>query len=161
MMSMAEIADVEIRALNESLGQKVAELEIEFDSMLENSTLKAPKWEGPTDQPVQLWLNKTTAFFGWKKTHQPRRRAEFTQVLRALDGPNRLLPAEIEESNVDSWMNTKSYFDKVAHHGSDAIEREFMERMAYVENVLHNKLNPKTFPNFDALDAIIDQGEGQ
>jgi len=43
MMSMAEIADVEIRALNESLGQKVAELEIEFDSMVENSTLKAPK----------------------------------------------------------------------------------------------------------------------
>lgn len=161
MMSMAEIADVEIRALNESLGQKVAELEFEFDSMVENSTLKAPKWDGPTDQPMQLWLNKTTAFFVWKKTHNRRRRVEFTEVLRALDGPNRLLPAEIEESNVDSWMNTKSYFDKIAHHGSDAIEREFTERMAYVEGVLHNKLNPKTFPNLDALDAIIEEGEGQ
>ena len=58
-------------------------------------------------------------------------------------------------------MNAKSYFDKVAHHGADAIDREFMERMAYVERVLHNKLNPKTFPNFDALDAIIAEGEGQ
>jgi len=161
LMSMAQIADVEIRALNESLGQKVAELEIEFDSMVESSTLKAPQWDGPTDQPMQRWLNKTAEFFGWKKTHQPRRRAEFTQVLRALDGPNRLLPAEIEDSSVDSWMNTKSYFDKLAHHGSDAIERDFMERMAYVEGVLHNKLNPKTFSNFDALDAIIEEGERQ
>ena len=43
MMSMAEIADVEIRALKESLGQKVAELEIRFDSMVENSKMKPPK----------------------------------------------------------------------------------------------------------------------
>lgn len=161
MMNMAEVADVEIRALKEGFGQKVADLEIDFDSMVKNSTVKGPKWEGATDQPMQFWLKKTTEFFAWKKTHKGRRRAEFTQVLRALDGPNRLLPAEIEESNVDSWMDTKSYFDKIAHHGSDVVEREFLQRVAYVEGVLHNKLNPKTFANFDALDAIIAEGEGQ
>jgi hypothetical protein len=159
MMNMSEVADVEIRALNESLGKKVAELETAFDSVVENSKLKPPKWDGPADQPVQHWLNKSTEFFNWKRNHQPRRRAEFTKVLRALDGPNRLLPAEIEERNVESWMDTKSYFDKIAHHGSNAVEREFLERMAYVESVLHNKLNPRTFGNFDALDEIIEEGE--
>ncbi len=99
IVSMAQIADVEIRALNESLGQKVAELETEFDSMVGSSTLKAPQWDGPTDKPMQRWLNKITEFFGWKKTHLPRRRAEFTQVLRALDGPNRLLPKAFFTTN--------------------------------------------------------------
>jgi hypothetical protein len=56
-------------------------------------------------------------------------------------------------------MDTKSYFDKIAHHGSNAVEREFLERMAYVESILHNKLNPRTFANFDALDEIIAEGE--
>jgi len=161
MRKMSEIADVEIRALNESLGQKVAHLENEFDSMVENSKLKAPNWDEPMDQPMQRWLNKVTDFFDWKKTHQPKRRAETKQVLRALDGPNRLLPTETEERNVDSWMDTKDYFDKVAHHGSESIEKEFLDRMAYVESVLQNKLNPKTFANFDALDAIIQEGEQQ
>lgn len=159
MKSMAQIADVEIRALNESLGAKVGELETHFDSMMEASQLKPPKWDGSVDQPMQNWLNKTAEFFTWKKAFQPKRRAEYTQVLRALDGPNRLLPAEIEERNVQLWMDTKEYFDKLAHHGSVALEQEFLERVAYVESVLHNKLNPRTFPNFDALDAIIEEGE--
>ena len=159
MVNMAQIADVEIRALKESLGQKVAELENDFDSMVKNSKLKPPKWEHPMDAPMQHWLNKSTEFFDWRKNHHPRRRAEFRQVLRALDGPGRLLPAEIEEENLDSWIDTKSYFDKLAHHGADAVEEEFSKRMAYVEGVLHNKLNPKTFANFDALDGIIEEGE--
>ena len=60
MMKMSEIADVEIRALNESMGQKVAELETEFDSMVGNSKLKGPNWDGPVDSPVRRWLNKST-----------------------------------------------------------------------------------------------------
>jgi hypothetical protein len=159
MMNMAQVADVEIRALKESLGQKVADLEEDFHSMVGASKLKPPKWDGPVDPPLQRWLNKSADFFDWTKNHHPRRRAEFRQVLRALDGPNRLLPSEIEEENLDSWINNKSYFDKLAHHRADAIEKEFLERMAYVEGVLQNKLNPKTFANFDEVDAIIEEGE--
>jgi hypothetical protein len=159
MMNMAQVADVEIRALKESLGQNVEDLEKDFDSMVKTSKLKPPKWDGRLDSPLQHWLNKSTEFFDWKKNHRPRRRAEFKKVLRALDGPNRLLPSQIEEENLDAWINSKSYFDKLAHHGADAIEKEFLERMAYVESVLQNKLNPKTFANFDAVDAIIEEGE--
>jgi hypothetical protein len=161
MMKMSEIVDVQIRALNETQGQKVEALEREFESMVVKTKLKAPEWAGTVDQTMRNWLNKVTEFFEWKKAHNPKRRAEFTQVLRALDGPNRLLPAEIEERNVDLWMETKSYFDKIAHHGSDPIENDFLERMGYVESTLHNKLNPKTFADFDTVDALIEEGELQ
>lgn len=159
MLKMSEIADVETRALNESMGQKVADLETEFYSMVGNSKLKGPNWDGPVDLPVRRWLNKSTEFFDWKTEHFPRRRDEVKQILRGLEGPNRLLPAEMEKINIELWMETKSFFDKLAHHGPEAAEREFLERMTYVEGVLQNKLNPKTFADFDAVDALIEEGE--
>jgi hypothetical protein len=76
MEKISEIVDVEIRALNERMGQAVAELETEFDSMLGKSKLKPPKWDGEVDQPVQRCLEKLREFFDWKKNHQPRRRDE-------------------------------------------------------------------------------------
>ena len=84
MEKLSEIVDVEIRALNESMGQKVAALETEFNFMLGKSKLKPPKWDGEVDEPVQHCLEKMREFFDWKTTHQPRRRDETTKVLRAL-----------------------------------------------------------------------------
>jgi hypothetical protein len=131
------------------MGQKVAELETEFDSMLGKSELKPPQWDGEVDQPVQRCLEKLREFFDWKKKHQPRRRDETTRVLRALDGPGRSLPADMEKINVESWIET------------EPTEKEFSERMAYVESVLLNKLSPKTFADFDSVDAIIEKGESK
>ncbi len=161
MANIPEIAEVEIRALNESMGQKVAELEIEFSSMVKNSKLKAPNWSGEVDQPVRSCLNKVQEFFDWKTNHKPKRRDEVTKVLRALDGPNRLLPADMERINVQSWMEMKDFFNIVAHHQHDPTENEFSERMEYVEGVLLNKLNPRTFADFDSVDAIIEKGESK
>ncbi len=161
MEKMSEIADVAVRALNESLGQKVAELETEFNSTVRNSKLNGPNWDGPVDPPMRRWLTKVTEFFGWKTNHQPSRRDEVTKILRALDGPNRLLPAEMEKINVESWMETKTFFVNVAHHKFEPDEKELLERIAHVEGVLQNKLNPKTFADFDSVDAIIEKGESK
>jgi hypothetical protein len=161
MEKIPEIVDVEIRALNERMGQKVAELETAFDSMLGRSKLKPPKWDGQVDQPVQRCLEQLREFFDWKKNHQPRRRDETTRVLRALDGPGRLLPADMEKINVESWMDAKKFFVDVAHHQFEPTDQEFSERMAYVERVLLTKLNPKTFADFDSVDAIIEEGESK
>jgi hypothetical protein len=161
MEKIPEIVDVEIRALNERMGQKVAELETAFDSMLGRSKLKPPKWDGQVDQPVQRCLEQLREFFDWKKNHQPRRRDETTRVLRALDGPGRFLPADMEKINVESWMDAKKFFVDVAHHQFEPTDQEFSERMAYVERVLLTKLNPKTFADFDSVDAIIEEGESK
>ena len=161
MEKISAIVDVEIRALNERMGQKVADLEAEFNSMLVKSKLKPPKWDGEVDQPIQHCLEKMREFFDWKTNHQPRRRDETTKVLRALDGPGRLLPADMEKMNVQSWMDTKKFFVDIAHHQFEPTEKEFSERMGYVEGVLLSKLNPKTFADFDSVDAIIEKGESK
>jgi hypothetical protein len=70
MEKISEIADVEIRALNERMGEKVAELETEFKAMVEHSKLKGPEWDGPVDPPIRRCLNKTQEFFELK-TNQP------------------------------------------------------------------------------------------
>jgi hypothetical protein len=161
MEKISEIVDVEIRALNERMGPKVAELETAFDSMLGKSKLKPPKWDGQVDQPVQRCLEKLREFVEWKKNHQPRRRDEVTSVLRALEGPNLLLPGDMEKIHVQSWMDAKKFFDDVAHHQFDPAEKEFTEPMGYVEGVLLSKLSPKTFADFDSVDAIIEEGENK
>jgi hypothetical protein len=161
MEKISEIVDVEIRALGERMGQKVGELEAEFTAMLSQTKLKPPMWDGVVDQPLKQCLEKMREFFDWKKEHQPKRREEITNVLRALDGPGRLLPGDIEKANVNSWMDTKQFFDGVAHHRFQPAENEFTESVAYVEGVLLNKLNPKTFADFDSVDAIIEEGESK
>jgi hypothetical protein len=161
MEKIPEIVDVEIRALGERMGQKVAELETEFRSMEEKSKLKPPEWDGEVDEPARRCLNKMDEFFEWKANHQPRRRDEVTKVLRALDGPNRLVPAEMEKANVKSWMEAKQFFDGVAHHQFEPTKEVFSAKMEYVEGVLLRKLNPRTFAEFDAVDGIIEEGESK
>jgi hypothetical protein len=161
MEKISEIVDVEIRALNERMGQRVAELEAEFNSMLGKSKLKPPDWDGEIDQPVRSCLEKMREFFDWKTSHQPRRRDETTKILRALDGPGHVLPEDLERTKVESWMDTKNFFVNVAHHQFEPVEKEFSERMGYVEGVLLSKLNPKTFADFDSVDTIIEKGESE
>jgi hypothetical protein len=161
MEKIPEIVDVEIRALKESMGSKVGELENAFNCMTERSNLKPPTWDGEVDEPTQAYLESSRGFFDWKVNHQPRRNEETARALRALDGPGKSLPPDLEKAAVRSWMEVKEFFVRVAHHGHQASESEFRERLAYVEEVLLNKLNPKTFADFDAADAIIREGEGQ
>jgi hypothetical protein len=71
MEKISEIADVEIRALNERMGEKVAELETEFRAMVEHSKLKGPESDGPVDPPIRRCLNKTQEIFELKTNHQP------------------------------------------------------------------------------------------
>jgi len=160
MEKISEIADVEIRALNERMGEKVAELETEFKAMVENSKLKGPEWDVPSDPPIRRCLNKTQEFFEWKANHQPKRREEIKAVLRALDGP-RLPAADLEKISIDKWMEKKQFFVRVAHHQFDPVEADFFENVAFVQDFLLSKLNPRTFADFDAVDAIVEEGEGQ
>ena len=161
MEKLPEIVDVEIRALNERMGPRVAELEKEFNSMIEKSKLKSPNWDGEVDQPMRSCLEQLCEFFDWKRSHQPRRRDETARTLRALDGPGRLLPADLEKTSVQSWMDTKDFFVRVAHHQAEPSQKEFSESMGYVEGVLLSKLNPRTFADFDSVDALIDRGESK
>jgi hypothetical protein len=90
-----------------------------------------------------------------------RRKEETAKTLRALDGPGRVLPADLELLAVQEWQELQQYFVNIAHHQADPTPEEFDRRVTALERILLRKLNPPTFADFDVLDAIIDAGERQ
>jgi hypothetical protein len=63
---------------------------------------------------------------------------------------------------IEEWLDTKGYFVKVAHHQApDPTAEDFDGQLTLLERILLRKLNPLTFADFDALDAIIEAGEAQ
>jgi hypothetical protein len=160
MEKVPEIVAVSTPAHSERLGAKVAELEQTYQRAVSNSKLKPPKWDGEIDGPIRDLLDKVKAFFEWKKDHMPRRRQEVASTMRALDGPGRAVPSDLEELAVEEWLDVKAYFVNVAHHQTlDPTPEEFDRRLISLERTLLRKLNPPTFADFDALDAIIQAGE--
>jgi hypothetical protein len=160
MEKVPEIVAVSTPAHSERLGAKVGELEQSFQRVVSNSKLKAPKWDGETDGPIRDFLEKSKDFFEWKREHMPRRRQEIATTMRALDGPGRVLPSDLEKMAVEEWFDVKEYFDNVAHHQMpDPSAEDFDGHLTSLERILLRKFNPPTFADFDALDAIIDAGE--
>lgn len=160
MEKVPEIVAVSTPAHSERLGAKVAELEHSYQRAVSNSKVKPPKWDGETDEAIRDLLDKVKAFFEWKKDHMPRRRQEVASTMRALDGPRRAIPSDLEKLAVEEWLDVKNYFVNVAHHQTpDPTSEEFDIRLTSLERILLRKLNPLTFADFDALDAIIKSGE--
>jgi hypothetical protein len=162
MEKVPEIVAVSTPAHSERLGAKVAELEESYHRVVANSRLKSPKWDGETDGPIRDFLEKVKNLFDWKKEHLPRRRQEIASTMRALDGPGRVLPSDLETMAVEEWLDVKTYFVNVAHHQTpDPSPEDFDGHISSIEHILLRKLNPPTFADFDALDAIIEAGEVQ
>jgi len=154
-----EIVDVSTPAQKERMGNKIQPVETAYDGAMSRSQVRPPGWVGTVDQPLVRLLESVREFFAWKKKHNVRRRQEVTSTLRALDGPGRLLPPDLEEATVSAWMEMKDFFQNVAHHQHDPTLQQFEEQVRKLESFLLAKLNPETFAEFDVLDAIIREGE--
>lgn len=161
MEKVPEIVAVSTTAHSERLGAKLAELDQCFQCVTSNSKLKPPKWEGETDGPIRDFLERVKNFFDWKKEHMPTRRQEIASTMRALDGPGRAIPSDLEKMAIQEWLDIKDYFVNVAHHQTpDPTAEDFDGHLTSLERILLRKLNPPTFADFETLDAIIEAGEG-
>ncbi len=162
MEKVPEIVAISTPAHSERLGVKVGELEQAYQRVESKSILKSPKWEGQVDGVLREFMHKVKAFFDWKKEHMRTRRQEIASTMRALDGPGRGIPVDIEKLVVGEWLEVKNYFTNLSHHQTpDPSPAEFNTRLTSLERVLLRKLNPSTFADFDALDAIIEAGDAE
>jgi hypothetical protein len=55
----------------------------------------------------------------------------------------------------------RRFFQNVSHHQYSAKPEEFENQLQALELFLLRKFSPPTFPNFDEIDAIIEEGEGE
>jgi hypothetical protein len=165
MEKFPKYVDVAVPAHTEKLGAKVGELEGTWTKATSKSTCRKPDgvWAGEIDKPARALLEAVDALFVWKKSHMPRRQAEIAKTLVQLDPAGRPLPAPLQKRNVNLWDEMREFFQKVAHHGYACPLEEFSQWVEALELFLIERLQPRTFDDFAAIDAILDEakrGEG-
>jgi hypothetical protein len=156
MMDMLpEAVDVRLEALREKLGNEAAKLEKAWQGAQKSGSLQEGSWEGEIDGPLKKFLLQAGAFYTWKEQHQPRRRVEFSMVLVELNVTGNPPPKVLQELNVKAWIEMHDYFVTVAHHGGNIDLAEFDGWVDALERTILNLLSPRTFADFDAIDAIL------
>jgi hypothetical protein len=147
-------------AMNERLGDRLGKPEQAWSAALAQSGCRdGNRWSGTIDPPLARALLAIGEFFEWKSEHRPRRRTEMTQTIRRLDASGRQLPERIESMVVNQWGVTREYFIGVCHYNVEPEEREFFGYLDVFEEFLINRLRPRTFADFDAVDAVIEEAE--
>ncbi len=66
---------------------------------------------------------------------------------------------QLQELNVDQWTVMRDFFMSVAHHRHLSTKEEFVQWLNALEGFLLDKLVPRTFQNFDAIDRLIEEAE--
>ena len=77
-----------------------------------------------------------------------------------LDPSIESLPEPLRRFIYKDWDDLQKYFNSVCHHNREPDEQEFRERRDELEKfLLERLLPPRTFADFDDIDAIITEGE--
>jgi hypothetical protein len=150
---------VEVRALDERFGDRFSSVHQAWDSMFARTNAYDGGWKGEIDPPLARFLAKAMEFFSWAANHRPRRKAEFADALGRLDSSGRTLPPRLEDLNVQTWIEIREYFIAVCHHNKVADGPEFESWMNAFELFLLDRLQPRTFEDFNEIDSIIAAGE--
>ena len=157
MEKIPERLDVPMEAQRESLKGKVRELEGVFVDARESTTcfLEGGGGHGRVDRELQRFLLKADGFFEWFVSHCPRRREEARRAFTQLDSSGLALPEPLGSLNVTFWFEMRDYFLSVAHHRRVAEGRDLREWLDMLERFLLERLVPRTFDDFDEIDALL------
>lgn len=139
-----------------TLGMKANNLRDEWERLRKNTRcLQDGKWTGEIDPPVTRFLERTSEFFGWMAEQRAHKTVQTAKVLQALDPIG--LPAPLVEDNASSYLKIRTFFVEVAHH-RECPEEEFAKWMDAFEIFLLERLVPRTYDDFDAIDRLITEG---
>lgn len=151
------IVQVPTPAHKERMGDKVHVLDVEW-SRVEQSASATGAGDS-IDHALAKFLVVLQEFFAWLRGHRPRRRAEARDTLRTLDASGRTLPEQLEELNVEAWVRIRDFFIDTAHHRRPCTIEEFRHYLDAFERFLLDSLRPRTFADFEIIDALIQEGE--
>jgi hypothetical protein len=161
MEKIPRIVEIRIKAGKDTLKTRVINLESLWKTTCKRSDCRRSKvWKGEIDKHLSKWLKEADKFFRWFNEHRPRRRAETAATLRGLDGSGRILPPPLEDLNIRKWEDIRDYFEGVSHHRTFQSPEEFNQWLDALEVMLLDMLRPRTYEEFDLIDKIIQEGEG-
>jgi hypothetical protein len=108
---------------------------------------------------LRKFHKRVSDFFDWFEQSFVKRRDQTAAALRSLDVTGRSLPMPIEELHIKHWGLCNEFFQKVSHHGRSCSQEEFASWLDEFERFLLDRMRPRTFETFSALDEIIAEGE--
>lgn len=162
MEKLPESLDVSTKAQQESLKSRVVGLESDFVNLKHNPDYYGPEsgWKGTVNGQLRKFLSRIDGFFDWFSTNHPRRRDEVHAALVRIDVSGRALPKPLISLNIDAWERIRDYFVTISHHGRIADELEFRQWSNALEGFLLDRMVPRTFDDFTAIDKIVEQEVG-
>ena len=147
-------------ALNDRMGDRIQKAEQAWDKAVKRSVCRdGQSWSGDIDDPLAKALAAIGEFFEWRKASRPKRNEDLAQTVRRLDASGKKLPEELEALVVAQWGKTRDYFVKICHYDFVVDETEFFAYLDALERFMIDRLRPRTFANFDAIDALLEEAD--
>lgn len=87
----------------------------------------------------------------------PTRRQAATAAVSRLDLNPLKLPPPIQDLHVSEWSAIEGFFIGVAHHTKTTDDEEFEQYLAALDRFLLDRLRPRTFEDFAAIDELLDK----
>jgi hypothetical protein len=116
---------------------------------------------GPTSNPTGLSdaLNEALEdFFEWNDTYHAENRRKTALLLSQLSGGGPALPSDVVADEISRWIDSDTYFKKVAHNGRRAERDEFVRTLFVVEDILLRRMQPRPVSDLDEIDALLAEG---
>lgn len=88
----------------------------------------------------------------------PTRRQAATAAVSRLDLNPLKLPPPIQELHVSEWTAIEGFFIGVSHHTKTTDDDEFEGYLAALDRFLLDRLRPRTFEDFAAIDDLLGKG---
>ena len=130
--------------------QKLAPHLQEDGTWAENSEKKVAA--GPARTPERRSLD------GCEFQTTPRRSAYSASSINRNSGI--FLPSDVEDAEIEEFMELKHYFTELAHHRFSPTEEDFNQKLTKAETILLRKLRPEPSADFAAIDALL-KGAGR
>lgn len=89
----------------------------------------------------------------------PTRVEQAAAAVRGLDLNPIKLPPPIESLHVQQWREIEGFFIGVSHHTRPTDDGELAQYLAALERFLLERLRPRTFDDFTAIDELLGTGQ--
>lgn len=161
MEKLPDYVDVEQQKPNGNLNEKVKALGDDWKRAAQNSNCKSENgWNGTIDASLKKFLSCVGKFFDWVAESLPKRMDAFRKAISSFDPAMNELPDALSELSVTAWQRMRDFFVSTSHHRKAPSGGEFEKWRNALENFLIDRLAPRTFEDFDELDALILEAEG-
>lgn len=116
-------------------------------------------WTGNVNGPIKGFLEEFDKQWRRRDQEHSTRKSRMRDFLNLMDESAGRTPAEFSKSLWDEWRRLLRFFNGLAHHDDTMHDEEFKENRSQLEVLLLNRLRPRPYADYEALDALIEEGE--